>query len=236
MLDINLDKANNANYLANLQLFLTVNKDKYQFAGVLELPSEELNVSTNIHSGSSIYLTTSSFILQFSGKRVGILGLGRIGLAIAKRAEAFNCTISYQSKTEKPNIHYKCYPNPIALATNSDVLIVACALTEETHHIINREVIDALGPNGVLVNIGRGAHVDETELVKALVEGRLGGAGLDVFESEPKVPDELFGLDNVVLLPHAGSGTVETRKEMADLVLGNLEAHVLKKPLLTPVV
>ncbi|KAH0448203.1 hypothetical protein IEQ34_022003 [Dendrobium chrysotoxum] len=173
---------------------------------------------------------------EFSGKRVGIIGLGRIGLGIAKRAEAFNCTISYHSRTEKPNTNYKYYPNLINLATNSDVLFVACALTEDTYHIINREVIDALGPKGVLVNIGRGSHVDELELVKALVEGRLGGAGLDVFENEPEVPEELIGLDNVVLLPHVGSGTVETRREMANLVLQNLEAHVQKKPLLTPVV
>ncbi|KAG0503474.1 hypothetical protein HPP92_003546 [Vanilla planifolia] len=172
---------------------------------------------------------------KFSGKRVGILGLGRIGLAIAKRAEAFNCNISYFSRTPKPNTDYKDYPTAVELAANSDVLFVACILNEDTIHIVNREVMDALGPNGVLVNIGRGPHVDEPELVKALVEGRLGGAALDVFEHEPHVPEELFGLDNVVLLPHVGSGTVETRKAMADLVLGNLEAHVLKKPLLTPV-
>ncbi|PKA64730.1 Hydroxyphenylpyruvate reductase [Apostasia shenzhenica] len=172
---------------------------------------------------------------KFSGKRVGILGLGRIGLAIAKRAEAFNCTINYYSRSEKPNTNYQYYPNLIKLAENSDVLFVACALTDDTHHIINREVIDALGPKGVLVNVGRGPHVDEKELVKALIENRLGGAGLDVYEHEPHVPEELFVLDNVVLLPHVGSGTVETRKAMADLVLGNLEAHVLKKPLLTPV-
>ncbi|KAL0354669.1 UNVERIFIED_CONTAM: Hydroxyphenylpyruvate reductase [Sesamum radiatum] len=142
---------------------------------------------------------------KFSGKRVGIIGLGRIGLAIAKRAEAFDCPIT-------------------------------CALTPETTHIVNREVMDALGPKGVLINIGRGPHVDEPELVSALVEGRLGGAGLDVFQKEPEVPEQLFGLENVVLLPHVGSGTIETRKDMADLVLGNLEAHFANKPLLTPVV
>ncbi|KAL3620237.1 hypothetical protein CASFOL_035149 [Castilleja foliolosa] len=106
----------------------------------------------------------------------------------------------------------------------------------ETTHIVNREVINALGPKGVLINIGRGPHVDEPEMVSALVEGRLGGAGLDVFEKEPEVPEQLFGLDNVVLLPHVGSGTIETRNAMADLVLGNLEAHFANKPLLTPVV
>ncbi|KAI3995995.1 hypothetical protein MKX01_037492 [Papaver californicum] len=173
---------------------------------------------------------------KFSGKRVGILGLGRIGLAIAKRAEAFNCPISYYSRNEKPNTTYKYYSNVMDLASNCDILVVACPLTAETRHIINREVINALGPKGVLINIGRGPHVDEPELVSALVEGRLGGAGLDVFENEPEVPEKLFALDNVVLQPHVGSGTFETRADMGNLVIGNLEAHFLNKPLLTPVV
>ncbi|KAJ4832070.1 hypothetical protein Tsubulata_043711 [Turnera subulata] len=173
---------------------------------------------------------------KFTGKRVGIIGLGRIGMAIAKRAEAFNCPISYFARTEKTDVPYKYHPSVTELAANCDILVVACALTQETRHIVNREVLDALGPKGVLINIGRGPHVDEPELVAALVEGRLGGAGIDVFENEPHVPEELFGLENVVLLPHVGSGTEETRKEMADLVLGNLEAHFLNKPLLTPVV
>ncbi|XVE88886.1 hypothetical protein DITRI_Ditri19aG0104700 [Diplodiscus trichospermus] len=173
---------------------------------------------------------------KFTGKRVGIIGLGRIGMAVAKRAEAFSCPISYYTRTEKREIKYKYYPTVVELAANCDILVVACPLTEETRHIINREVIDALGPKGVLINVGRGPHVDEPELVSALVERRLGGAGLDVFEHEPEVPEELFGLDSVVLLPHVGSATVETRKAMADLVIGNLEAHFLNKPLLTPVV
>ncbi|KAG8379964.1 hypothetical protein BUALT_Bualt07G0144300 [Buddleja alternifolia] len=173
---------------------------------------------------------------KFSGKTVGIIGLGRIGLAIAKRAEGFDCPISYYSRSEKPNTNYKYHKSVVELASNCDILVVACALTPETTHIVNREVINALGPKGVLINIGRGPHVDEAELVSALVEGRLGGAGLDVFEKEPEVPEQLFDLDNVVLLPHVGSATVETRKAMADLVVGNLEAHFANKPLLTPVV
>ncbi|XP_076902720.1 glyoxylate/hydroxypyruvate/pyruvate reductase 2KGR-like [Bidens hawaiensis] len=174
--------------------------------------------------------------MKFSGKKVGIVGLGRIGTAIAKRAESFNCSISYHSRSKKPELKYKYFPNIIELASNSEILVVACSLTDETHHIINREVIDALGPKGVLINIGRGQHVDEPELVAALVEGRLGGAGLDVFENEPDVPEELFRLDNVVVVPHIGSSTVETETDMADLVVRNLEAHFSKKPLLTPVV
>ncbi|KAI4329243.1 hypothetical protein L6164_021531 [Bauhinia variegata] len=173
---------------------------------------------------------------KFSGKTVGIIGLGRIGMAIATRAEAFDCPISYYSRTEKPESKYKYYPNVVELASNCDILVVACPLTKETHHIINREVINALGPKGVLINVGRGKHVDEPELVSSLLQGRLGGAGLDVFENEPHVPEQLFGLDNVVLLPHVGSATVETRTAMADIVLGNLEAHFLGKPLLTPLV
>lgn len=173
---------------------------------------------------------------KFTGKTVGIIGLGRIGKAVAKRAEAFSCPIAYYSRTAKPESKYKHYPSVVELASNCDVLVVACPLTEETRHIVNREVIDTLGPKGVLINIGRGPHVDEAELVSALAEGRLGGAGLDVYEKEPEVPEQLFGLENVVLLPHVGSGTVETRNVMADLVVENLEAHFLKKPLLTPVV
>ncbi|XP_073128936.1 hydroxyphenylpyruvate reductase [Henckelia pumila] len=173
---------------------------------------------------------------RFSGKRVGIIGLGRIGLAVAKRAEAFDCPISYYSRSKKPDTNYQYYSTVVNLASNCDILVVACALTPETTHVINREVMNALGPKGVLINIARGPHVDEAELVSALVEGRLGGAGLDVFEKEPHVPEELFGLENVVLLPHVGSGTVETRTAMADLVLGNLEAYFANKPLLTQVV
>ncbi|KAF7814258.1 hydroxyphenylpyruvate reductase-like [Senna tora] len=173
---------------------------------------------------------------KFSGKAVGIIGLGRIGSAIAKRAAAFGCPVSYHSRSEKPDTGFKYYSNILDLAANSEILIVACALTEETHHIVNRQVIDALGPKGVLINVGRGPHIDEPELVSALIEGRLGGAGLDVFEDEPDVPGELFGLGNVVLLPHVGSDTIETSKAMAELVIENLEAHFLNKPLLTPVI
>ncbi|XP_059644904.1 glyoxylate/hydroxypyruvate/pyruvate reductase 2KGR-like [Cornus florida] len=173
---------------------------------------------------------------KFSGKTVGIIGLGRIGTAIAKRAEAFGCPISYHSRSKKPDSNYEYYPNVVDLASNCHILVVACSLNDDTRHIINHEVIDALGPKGVIINIGRGAHIDELELVSALVEGQLGGAGLDVFEHEPEVPEQLLGIDNVVLLSHVGTGTVETREAIADLVIGNLEAHFLKKPLLTPVV
>lgn len=175
-------------------------------------------------------------MLQFSGKSVGIIGLGRIGSAIAKRVEAFNCPIGYHSRSPKPNSRYKYYSSVTDLASDSQILVVSCALTHETHHIVNRAVIDALGRDGIIVNIARGSHIDEAELISALAEGRLGGAGLDVLEHEPEVPDLLAGLDNVVLSPHAGASTFETRKKLADLVVGNLEAHFAKKPLLNAVV
>lgn len=178
----------------------------------------------------------SNLYLQVSGKSVGIIGLGRIGSAIAKRLEAFSSPISYYSTSQKPDSHYKYYPNVIELASNCEILVIACSLNESTRHIINREVIDALGPKGFLINIGRGGHVDEPELVAALVEGRLGGAGLDVFEHEPEVPNQLIHLENVVLSPHVGSCTKETREAIADLVVANLVAYFSNQPLLTPVV
>jgi lactate dehydrogenase-like 2-hydroxyacid dehydrogenase len=120
--------------------------------------------------------------LQFSGRKVGIIGLGRIGLAVAKRVEAFDCPVNYCQRTKQAYPNYTYCPSVVELATKSDILVVACPLNEHTRHIVNREVMEALGPKGVLINIGRGPHVDEPEMV----EGRLGGAGLDVFEDEPK--------------------------------------------------
>ncbi|XP_027926170.1 hydroxyphenylpyruvate reductase-like isoform X2 [Vigna unguiculata] len=163
-------------------------------------------------------------------------GLGRIGMAIAKRAEAFGCPISYHSRSVKAESGYRYYSNVLDLAADSEVLVVACTLTEETRHIVNRGVMDALGPKGILINIARGPHVDEPELVSALTEGRLGGAGLDVFEKEPEVREELLRLENVVLTPHVGTDTVETCMAMGDLVIANLEAHFLGKPLVSPII
>ncbi|XP_038898271.1 glyoxylate/hydroxypyruvate reductase A HPR2-like [Benincasa hispida] len=173
---------------------------------------------------------------RFSGKSVGIIGLGRIGSAIAKRAQAFGCPINYFSRTEKQHHrgNYKYFPTVLDLAANSQILFVSCALTEQTKHIVNRQVIDALGPYGILINVGRGAHVDESELISALLEGRLGGAGLDVFENEPHIPQQLLHLQNTVLLPHVGSDTIDTNNAMADLVIANLEAHFTNQPLITP--
>jgi lactate dehydrogenase-like 2-hydroxyacid dehydrogenase len=170
-----------------------------------------------------------------SGKRVGILGMGRIGREIGKRAEAMNNTIAYHSRRPVADVSWQHYPDLVALAKDSDFLIVIIPATPETNKIVNRDVIEALGPNGILVNVARGAVVDEDALVAALSAGKLGGAGLDVFVHEPRVPEALFGMDNVVLAPHVGSGTHETRRAMSQLVLDNLDAHFAGKPLLTEI-
>lgn len=171
-----------------------------------------------------------------SGKNVGILGLGRIGQAIATRAAAFNMKIAYHSRHEKSGVPYKYYSNLVDMAKAVDFLIIACPGGPSTRHLVTKEVMDALGPEGCLINIARGSVVVESDLVKALAEGRLGSAGLDVFENEPHVPEELKMMDNVVLQPHVGSATHETREAMASLVVANLKAHFSGKDLLTPVV
>ena len=170
-----------------------------------------------------------------SGKRVGILGMGRIGREIGKRAEAANNTVAYHSRKPVADVHYKHYPDLVDLAKNSDFLIIIIPSTPETLKIVNKDVIEALGPNGILINVARGAVVDEDALVAALVAGKLGGAGLDVFVNEPKVPEVLFGMDNVVLEPHVGSATLETRRAMSQLVLDNLDAKFAGRPLLTEI-
>lgn len=172
---------------------------------------------------------------RVSGRRYGIFGLGRIGKAIAKRLEGFDGQISYVGRT-KQDVAYTYYPSLLELARNCDVLVIAAAASSETRHIINADVLAALGSNGVLINIARGYLVDETALVAALQTGQLGGAGLDVFENEPTVPAELFSMPNVILTPHIGSATHQTRKAMGDLVLENLAAHIAGKDLITPVV
>lgn len=172
---------------------------------------------------------------KLGGKRVGIVGLGSIGSAVAKRLEACGCTILYHSRRKKPSISYKFCSNATDLAAESDVLVVTCALTTETHHIINKEVMLALGKDGIIVNVGRGALVDEKELVKCLMEREIGGAGLDVFENEPNVPQELFHMDNVVLSNHRAVVTPESFHGVLEVVTGNLEAFFSNRPLLTPI-
>lgn len=172
---------------------------------------------------------------KVSGKRVGILGLGRIGQAIATRFEAFGCPISYHNRREMAVLGYAYAVSPVALAAGVDILVVATAGGAETARLVDRAVLEALGPDGYLVNIARGSVVDEDALVDLLTSGGLAGAGLDVFAAEPHVPEALLELDNVVLLPHLASGTVETREAMARLTLDNLDRYLDDGTLVTPV-
>uniref|UniRef100_A0A803N9X2 Uncharacterized protein n=1 Tax=Chenopodium quinoa TaxID=63459 RepID=A0A803N9X2_CHEQI len=172
---------------------------------------------------------------RLKGKRIGIVGLGSIGCRIAKRSEAFGCKILYNSRKEKPSVSHPYYSDICELAANSDALVISCALTDQTRHMINKEVLTALGKEGVIINIARGPIIDENELVRFLAEGKIAGAGLDVFEKEPNVPKELLGMDNVVLSPHAAYLTHESFRDVFELALGNLQAFFSNKPLLSPV-
>jgi lactate dehydrogenase-like 2-hydroxyacid dehydrogenase len=172
---------------------------------------------------------------KVSGARMGIVGLGRIGLAIAKRAEAFGMSIAYTSRNPRAAAPYPYFPSAEALAREVDFLVVITPGGAATRKLIDAKVLAALGKKGYLVNVARGSVVDEQALVQALRDGTIAGAGLDVFENEPNVPSELLGLDNVVLTPHVGSATWQTRQAMADLAFGNLAAHFAGRPLLSPV-
>ncbi|XP_052194224.1 glyoxylate/hydroxypyruvate reductase HPR3-like [Diospyros lotus] len=172
---------------------------------------------------------------KLSGKHVGIVGLGRIGLEVARRLQAFGCTISYCSRKKKQSLPFPFYSNVCELAAECEILVVCCALTDQTRRMISKEALSALGKKGVVVNIARGAVVDEKELVRCLVQGEIAGAGLDVFEKEPEVPSELFALDNVVLSPHGAMHTEESFRECFELICGNFEAFFSNKPLLSQI-
>ena len=172
---------------------------------------------------------------KFSGKRAGILGLGRIGTALCTRLQGFGMTIGYYDPLPKAGVPYQAYDSPVALARSSDILFLCAAGGPAADHIVTAEVLDALGPKGVFVNVARGWLVDERALVRALKEGRLGAAGLDVFENEPHVPEELLELDNVVLTPHIASNTEETMQAMGECVLDNVRSWFAGKGALTPV-
>lgn len=172
---------------------------------------------------------------KVSGARLGIVGLGRIGKAIAKRASAFGMSIAYTARTEKTDSGFRFYPNASALAAEVDFLVAITPGGAGTKHLINAEVLKALGPRGFLINVARGSVVDEDALIDALKSGTIAGAGLDVFANEPHVPQAFWGLSNVVLTPHMASATTETRQAMADLAFANMQAGIAGQPLRTPV-
>ena len=161
---------------------------------------------------------------KVSGARLGILGLGRIGRTVARRAAGFDMEIRYHNRRPVPDVPWAHEPSLVELARWCDFLVVIAAGGAETRHLVDAQVLEALGPQGFIVNVARGSVIDEAALVRALVDKRIAGAGLDVFEHEPQVPAELMALDNVVMLPHIGSGTIETRQAMGDRVADNLDA------------
>ncbi|TCR67438.1 2-hydroxyacid dehydrogenase [Bosea sp. BK604] len=168
-------------------------------------------------------------------RKVGIVGLGRIGKAVASRLEAFGIPVAYHGRTRQADVSYRYYPSLVEMAADVDTLVSVAPGGASTHHMINAEVLKALGPNGILVNVGRGTVVDEQALIEALKNKVILSAGLDVFEDEPRVPAELIAIDHIVLLPHVGSASVHTREAMGQLLVDNLASWFDGKGPLTPV-
>jgi lactate dehydrogenase-like 2-hydroxyacid dehydrogenase len=169
------------------------------------------------------------------GRRIGMVGLGNIGKAVARRLAAFGVPIAYHARSRQPGVAFDYYPTIAALAEASDVLIVLVPGGVATKHLIDANVLAALGPNGVLINVSRGSVVDQRALIAALQSGAILAAGLDVYEDEPRVPRELMEMSNVVLLPHIGSASVETRDAMGALVVENLRSWFERGTPITPV-
>ena len=172
---------------------------------------------------------------KMSGARLGLVGMGRIGQAIAQRATAFGMSIAYFARHPRPHLSYRYAESLVALAAESDFLVVITPGGAATRGLIDAAVLAALGPKGILVNVARGSVVDEAALIEALESGALGGAALDVFATEPNVPERLRALPQVVLTPHIGSATTETRQAMADLAFANLREHFAGRSPPTPV-
>ena len=176
-------------------------------------------------------------VVRVTAKQAGVLGLGRIGFEVAKRLAGFNMDIAYSDISAKDYApDWEFVADPVALAERSDFFFVTLAASAETRHIVDKDVIEAVGPEGVLINVSRASNVDEEALLDALESGKLGSAALDVFDNEPNINPRFLVLDNVLLQPHQASGTVETRKAMGQLMRDNLAAHFAGKELPTPVI
>lgn len=195
------------------------------------IPAGDAHVRSGAWANGAMPLTTRVW-----GKRLGIVGLGRIGRALARRAEGFGMTVAYSARARNPDVPYAWHPDPASLAREVDFLVVCAAGGEGTKNLVAADALKALGPEGVLVNIARGSVVDETALLAALHAGAIAAAGLDVFWNEPRIDPAFAALENVVLQPHHASGTVETRAEMGKLVRENLVAHFEGRSLPTPVI
>ncbi len=194
------------------------------------IPAGDAHVRGGAWAERSMAMTTRVW-----GKRLGIVGLGRIGRAVAKRAEGFGMRIAYSGRARREDAPYAWHPDPASLAAACDMLVVCAAGGAETRGLVDKAAIAALGPAGILVNVSRGTVVDEAALLDALENGGIAAAGLDVFQNEPRIDPRFLALENVVLQPHNSSGTRETRMAMAELVRENLLAHFAGRPLPTPV-
>jgi lactate dehydrogenase-like 2-hydroxyacid dehydrogenase len=195
-----------------------------------ELPQAERYLREGKWQSGSYPLTPTTL----SGLRMGILGLGRIGQAIADRVAPFGISIAYHNRSPK-QVPYQYYDSLLELAHNSDILMIVIPGGDSTRHLVDTEILKALGPTGLLINVARGSVVDEQALVDALRTNTIRGAGLDVFEHEPTPHPDLLALPNAVLLPHVGSATIPTRNAMAQLVVDNLKSWLTNGKALTPV-
>src|SRR5580692_933054 len=198
---------------------------------VRELPQAERYVRAGKWKERGYPLTKATL----RNRTVGMVGMGAIGQAIARRLEAFGVPVVYHTRKKRPEVAYRHYASLIDMARDVDTLIAIVPGGAATQNMINAEVLDALGPNGIVINLARGSVVDEPALIKELKDKRILAAGLDVYAKEPEVPQELIDMDNVVLLPHVGSASVHTRQKMDQLVADNILAWAAGKPPLTPV-
>lgn len=214
-----------------------LNDDVADLAVAMLIMQGRRMVQAEAHARSGAWARKEEFPLsrKISGGRAGILGLGRIGRDIARRLAAFDMDIHYWSRSRKETPDWTYHADPVALAAAVDYLIVAVVGGEETRGLVSADVLDALGPDGIVVNIARGTVIDEGAMLDRLEDGRLAGAGLDVFLNEPDIDARFAALDNVVLQPHIGSATHATRAEMARLQRDNITAFMGGQPVLTPV-
>jgi lactate dehydrogenase-like 2-hydroxyacid dehydrogenase len=210
--------------------------DVADLAMALTIAASRQVVAGDRYVRSGAWLTGNMALAQsITGKTLGILGMGRIGSAIAHRAEAMKMNVIYGVRAKKADAPWRFSSDLIELAEASDILVVAVPGGDATRRLVDAKVIDALGPSGILVNISRGSVVDESALIDALRMQRLSGAALDVFADEPRVPQALIDMESVVLQPHVGSATLQTRERMGRLMLDNLLCYFAGRPLLTPI-
>jgi lactate dehydrogenase-like 2-hydroxyacid dehydrogenase len=198
---------------------------------VRELPRAERHVRSGLWAKQGFPLSRATL----RNRTVGMVGMGAIGQAIARRLDAFGVPVVYHTRKPRPEVSYRHYPKLIDMARDVDTLLVIVPGGAATANMINAEVLDTLGPNGIVINMARGSVVDEPALIKALKDKRIMAAGLDVYVKEPEVPQALIEMENVVLLPHVGSASVHTRDKMDQLVADNILAWAAGKPPLTPV-